>query len=327
MIVLALVACLLYAVLIANLADSRIGDVGHGMAAAIAVIYGAELWLALAIMLLVANFKGNMPRWAALGALILVPLSACTALVSIEMYTRDGGWPIIVPTVLPPLFAFYALWARIPALNRLLPLKLTSVIVGNAILLLTVVPLVAAFAYFTGEPERRSHFDVTYRDYLEKQERAMEAVRARDAAKFAALNENSSLRDYVDYFTGPSAQQAIARARKVRSRHDDAIALLEEGKLIRMRELWQLDVTPSAALCDAYRGALRSETERIDRTRAGYTSVATDLEFQLPNLRWLITARCDLSSVLADTAVRIRAVAGSPRPEAFAATLDELSRQ
>lgn len=313
---------------ITNLADFRTGDAaGRGVAAAIVVIYGAELWLALAIMLLIANFKGNMPRWAGLSALILVPLSAGTALVSIEMYTRDGGWPIIVPVVLPPLFAFYALWARIPALNRLLSPKLTSIIVGNAILLLTVVPLVAAFAYFVGEPGQGSHFDMIYRDYLEKQERTIEAVRARDAAKFAALNENSSLRDYVEYFNGPSAQQAIARARKVRSRHNDAIALLEEGKLIRMRELWQLDVTPSAALCDAYRGALRTEAEKIDRTRAGYSSVATDLEFQLPNLRWLITARCDLSSVLADTAVRIRAVAGSPRPEAFATTLDELSRQ
>lgn len=329
-IVLVLLATLLYVALIGSLADTRTSDAaGRGLAAAFAVIFGAALWIVLGILLMVASSKGKMPGWASIAALVLLPLSAVAAFMAIELYTRNGGWPIIVLALLPPLFVMYALWARISALNVLLPAKPTSIFVGSAILILTSVPLIAGYLYFADEPSRRAKVDEAYKNFLAKQEQAMQETRARDTAKFAALNENSSLREYVEFFYGTDARarQALDGARRVKSRHDDAIALLQDGKLIPMREMWQLDITPSAALCDAYRDALRREAAKIDRSRGDYLSIAMDLEFQLPNLKWLVTSRCDLSAALTDTAARVRAVADSPRPEKLAAALEELGRQ
>jgi hypothetical protein len=49
-----------------------------------------------------------------------------------------------------------------------------------------------------------------------------------------------------------------------------------------------------------------------------------DLEWQLPNLKWLVSSRCDLSGPLERAEANIKAVADSDRLRNFAATLGEL---
>src|SRR5207253_786267 len=111
--------------------------------------------------------------------------------------------------------------------------------------------------------------------------------RARDAARFAALGPDSSLRDYLKYLNGSDfrARTALQGARYVKSRQADAVALLQEkDRIVDLRELWQLDIEATPALCDAYNAALRRIAPKIDPSYSNRLGEAIDLEFQLPNL-------------------------------------------
>jgi hypothetical protein len=70
----------------------------------------------------------------------------------------------------------------------------------------------------------------------------------------AAHRADSSLRDYLEYISesDPRASQAIAGARRVKSRQTDAIALLNEGKIGALAELWRLDISATPELCVAF---------------------------------------------------------------------------
>ena len=51
---------------------------------------------------------------------------------------------------------------------------------------------------------------------------------------------------------------------------------------------------------------------------------ATDLELQLPNIRWLLAGRCDLGQPLGLLETNVRAVADSDRMTQFADKLTAL---
>jgi hypothetical protein len=159
-------------------------------------------------------------------------------------------------------------------------------------------------------------------------EKASAEYRAQDEAKFAALSPNSSLSDYLEYLNGsdPRARQAMEGARNAKNRQADAIALLRDNRrLIDLRELWQLNIEVTPALCDAYRSALSNMATKIDRAQSNPLGEAIDLEFQLLNLKWLVDQRCDLTAVLTDLAARVRSVRDS-RMDKLADTLEALGR-
>ena len=60
------------------------------------------------------------------------------------------------------------------------------------------------------------------------------------------------------------------------------------------------------------------------KARRDDLSAATDLEWQLPNLKWIIGSKCDLSGPLERAETNIKAVADSDRLRNFAITLGEL---
>ena len=73
---LALLAGLLYCAQLAVLQDSGHSDAaGNGLTAAFVMLSGMALWTVLAGLMLVAFKNGKMPAWAAIGALLLLPLS------------------------------------------------------------------------------------------------------------------------------------------------------------------------------------------------------------------------------------------------------------
>ena len=49
-----------------------------------------------------------------------------------------------------------------------------------------------------------------------------------------------------------------------------------------------------------------------------------DLEWQMPNLKWMLGSKCDLSGPLERAETNIKAVADSDRLRNFAVTLGEL---
>ena len=92
----------------------------------------AGLWIVLALMVLVVGIEGEMPRWAAVLAVFLVPLAGVGALTALVHVVVDHYFSyyrtLIVVALLPPLIAFYAIWARLPQLRAALPPQPTSVV-------------------------------------------------------------------------------------------------------------------------------------------------------------------------------------------------------
>jgi hypothetical protein len=160
------------------------------------------------------------------------------------------------------------------------------------------------------------------RQRLEEMRRQEQQAREAEAAKFGRLGPDSPLRDYLEYLPpgDPRSATALAGARLVKSRAADAVVLLKEGKIDDLRDLWRLDIDP-AAVCKAYGAALQAAAAKIDRTRSNYIGIAVDLERQLPNIKWLVSARCDISEAVAFLETRVRAVSDSPRLTGFADTL------
>jgi len=117
-----------------------------GGEAAFSQAYGALLltlwlWLVLAFLLVVGAVKGHMPRWAALSALLLHPLSGVAAFAAVDAASRHIAGALAIVALLPLVLAGYALWARLPRLRALLPEFATSAAAGAAILALSVAAL------------------------------------------------------------------------------------------------------------------------------------------------------------------------------------------
>ena len=163
------------------------------------------------------------------------------------------------------------------------------------------------------------------RRQLTRLEGAIEAEQREFAAAFAALGPDSHIADYLPYLHDHAfAEQALRGIQKVKTRQSDAVALLEQRHLAELGELWQFNVLPTRDLCAAYGTALTTAAKRVTKARSDYLSAAIDLEWQLPNIKWLVSAKCDLSGPLERAETNVRAVADSDRMTNFAHTLADL---
>jgi hypothetical protein len=328
-ILLFVLAALIYAVLLMSFLDIRSSDpAGRGLSAAFGVMFGIGLWLVLGLLLLLAFIKGDLQRPAAIAMLILHPLSAAGAFAAAELSIAQSGWPILVIAVLPPLVAFYALGVRVPATARVLSRIPVGGAVGAAIAAISLAPLTAAYIDAHPSAARQAEqLEESRRWQAVRDEEQRQAVE-REATAFARLNPDSSLRDYLDRLAPGDMRfrEAVAGARLVKTRQPDVIALLGEGKLLSLQELWRLDLAPTQELCVAYDAALHGEAMKVERGRGAYLSLAMDLERQLPNIQWLTGAQCNLDEALAALEANVRKVSDSERLDKFAATLASFRR-
>jgi hypothetical protein len=132
---LALLVGLLYFAELATMHDSGFSDpAGNALAGAFVALFAIALWIVLAG--LVAFKNGRMPTWAAIGALVLLPLSGYASFTAANLYATNRGWTLIIPTLVPPVIVFYALWIRIPALVAALSEAFASALAGCALVAL-----------------------------------------------------------------------------------------------------------------------------------------------------------------------------------------------
>jgi len=317
------VAAFLYAAMIGSIADAPNEDAfGRSLALAYGAALGLVLVIVLAILLLVAAVNGSMSLWGKIGALILLPLAMVTMWMAGDAYGKGDRSAFLIPALLPPLFLLYALRARVPSLRRMVGEGVANVVLGGAIVLLTVAPLVRAAIPVPPDPVAEARAVAEEKARQEKEEQRQQDDRAREAARFAALNPDSSLRDYRDFLMGGDShyRQALAGARLVKSRQADAVALLQEGKIDQLTDLWQFDIDP-ASMCAAYGGALAGLASNIGPGQSNSIGVALDLERQLPNIKWLVAGHCDFDATLAPLEKNLRIVADSSRISGLADTL------
>jgi hypothetical protein len=297
------------------------------MAMGFGMIFGAALWLVLALLLLIAAIHGAMPTTGKIGAAVLLPVSAVAASIAADLYSHRADWAFAIVLALPLLIAAYALWARLPALHATLPPLQITAIMGSVLVLLCLAPLagmklaVAA----TPSPEVQVSADKAHAEAMRQEE---EAALKREDEAFAKLGPDSSLRDYLLYLPGGDSRSrdALAGARKVKSRQADAVALLNAGRLEALTDLFRLDLQATPELCQAYDNALANAAGQVTKARSDYLSIAIDLEQQLPNIEWLVAEGCNLDGSLGLLAEHVRAVSDSQRMENFANTLSGLKR-
>ena len=316
--VLLAVACVLYLGMLGSLSGLNETDaMGRGMALGFGAIFGVALWLVLAVLLLVAALNGAMPAIGKIGAALLLPFSAIAASVATDLYGGGAAWAFAVPLLAPPLIMIYALWARIPTLQTsLLPLP-TTAIVGSLVVILALAPFVASLASFAPDPQQKAAQKAREEKLLQEEQIALR----REAEVFARLGPGSSLRDYLQYLPGGDSRshEALAGARLVKSRQEDAVELLKAGRLAALTDLFRLDLEAAPTLCKAYDDALASAASQVTKVRSDYLSVAIDLEQQLPNINWLTDGGCNLDVSLGLLADNVRSVADSQCMEKFAA--------
>ena len=141
------VACALYVAMLANAATPLGGGEAAFSDAFASLFLTFALWIVLALLLVNGGLMGEMPRWSAIVAVMLVPLSGIAAFVAIDMCSRHMQWAIVFPATLPPLIAAYAIWARLPRLRAWLPSSSISRAAWIIVLVLSIAPLMLASYY------------------------------------------------------------------------------------------------------------------------------------------------------------------------------------
>ncbi len=325
-IVLLMLAALLYAAMLGCIADAPDADAfGQAIVLLYAAFLGVVLWLVLAALLLIAAARGRMPLWATLAMVVLWPLSAVAIFMAGDAYSRGDPSAIWVLAFLPPLFALYALWARLPALHATFRAGTTSAVFAGAIAILAVTPMVTATRAALPDPARDARLAAAGKAQEEQMAKERQAALDRQEAQFAGLGPDSALADYLVYLSSMAyGERALAGIRQLKNRQADAALLLQQGRIADLRDLWSFDVAPTAELCQAYGAALAAAAGNVTKARSDYLSAATDLELQLTNMKWLIANHCDLSPPLGLLEANVRAVADSDRMTQFADRLAAL---
>jgi hypothetical protein len=326
-ILLLLLACLPYALLVGMLPDaSDFPNEGGGearMAWGFQQFWAYVGWATTLALLWLALWRaarmGGIGGWARRAIPALIPAAGVAMVLAIAQgFEQPDPWLPLVPILLPPAMGAYALWGCLPALSRWLPqAKVDGVAIGLiAALSLAVIPLwVLDAASYPGRLQRHraelAAADAAARGAGEREEQALRA-------KFAQLGPDSSLRDYIDgQFRYLSGVDVLAGARQVRSRQSDAIAMLNEGMIFDLAELWQLDLEPTQTLCEAYGKALAAAFGPSSGRREGSAFLSL-LERQFPNIQWLRAGHCDLDAPIGGIDERLRWMLESNDPSGAA---------
>jgi len=312
-----MLACVPYLVMLTVLFTMPGGDpAGYGgegrIAQAFSQIYalgsGALLWIVLGVLLLIGWVNGEMPRWAAIAAGILYPLSGIAAFVAAGLaYSYPGGWLVLVPALLPPLIALYALWAHLPTLHAVLRPNVTSAAALAAIAVVIVATLPLAYVDELQFPARLARQQEQMEAASAKREADWASLKQENEARFQALTPDSSLWDYLNPQRIPDGRrdQAVEGARHVKSRQTDAVVLLKEGKINWLNELSRLDLEATPALCETFSAELRKEATADNEPS---WNVGEKLERQLPNMEWLAAQHCNFDAGLVASEARIRLI-------------------
>ena len=282
---------------------------GLAWAEVFSLLFGIPLWLVLAGMLRNAAKYGRMPAGTGFYAAALWVIGACATWGSALVYfSFQGGWSVLVPALLPPLIAAYAAWVRLPSLAALASPERANWFGLGAIALVAAAAIPLAVLDDVQFPARVAHFEKQMQ--AADAQTAVESARLRqtEEATFRALGPASALADYLPYITdrfdhpAERHEQALAAARLVRTRQDDTVQLLDQGKILSLDDLWQLDLQATPALCAAYDKALR----RFADDPAWYDDSSSNLlQSQLPNIQFLTGGHCDLDAGLAAAAMRM----------------------
>ena len=277
------------------------------------LLFGTPLWLAIGGLMFFAWRRGSAPHGWTMASAILYPLGLIATFGASQTWLAwPGGWSILVPALLPPLLALYSIWVLVPSLafsaRRLAPavaLGLTALVASASIPFALIDP--------AGYPARLAAHRQRWNETFARRDTEAQQAALRWEAGIRKLGPESPLAAWLEYVNGsvgsePLHQQALDGARHANGRQADAIALLDNGQIRRLAEMWQLNLTVTPALCAAYDRALvrlATTDEPMESEVGGW------LEQQLPNIKILLAADCDLANGRGAAAARATKVAAA----------------
>ncbi len=293
------VATLLYLAAVAFHADSGGGDAaGMGMARGFATLGMLLLWLVLGLFMLLACIRAAPNAGTVIVALFLVTGGAVASVDAISTTYRPG-WLAIPICGLPPLVTIFGLW-----IQRADRRTATAARIGLAAFVIAGIALmapagIAQWQWMANAPQRAADLAQAQAEY---DARDAEDARAYEA-RFRALGPQSRLDGYLDYISGPFAEEAVTGIRALPSRTADAARMLgSDADLDRLERLHEFDLDAAGPLCDAYRTALDARLAEANPARPDWRRVPGSLRPQIDNLRWFSGQGCDLASQLRNLA-------------------------
>jgi tetratricopeptide (TPR) repeat protein len=298
-------AALLYVAMLASISDLGATDApGRGIALAFGMLYGLALWLVLGLLLVIGAVNGEMPVWGRIAAAVLVPAGAVAAAAVADSIEREG-WLIVVPAGLPPIYALYAMWARLPRTHRILPPKATGAVVWGAALLLMLAPVPVWIADTVATARREAE------ELRESAAREAAAAQRRQAelARFRKVTAASPLWEWAE-FIGEGKEfdaQAIAGARALAHRQADAEIALRRGMGFPLVELWRLDLAATPGFCAAAAQFLPTDAATHpppagSDAYAAYAVIQKNFSPYLDAVEWLTQQGCDIDDAVAQVA-------------------------
>jgi len=314
-ILLLIAAVFLYAGMMGGLSDTSNTDAaGRGIAAAFGALFATLLFVDLAALLVVAAIKGRMSVAGKVGSFVVVPATTVAIWIAADAWGHRDASAILVPAVMPPLIALYAMRARFALLRALMPDIVADVGMAVVAVVLVGVPLERTLFPPPPDPVAEARAAEEEKARLDREEQAAREASEREAARFAALGPDSAMADYMPFLYGTYSREAHDGIRKVKTRQADTVALLKDGHLDDLSELLVFDVDATPDVCAAYGAALARETAQVDpKVSTNSLGVALELERQLPNLQWLVGEGCDLRAPLIQLEKNLRVVADSSR--------------
>jgi hypothetical protein len=284
---LSVLVLLFYVLAMAFLADLHGSDAaGNALGQAYAAIVIILLWVLLAVLMIIAFAKGEIPVAAVIAAAILIPASGFAAMIALELlsepYISPFLLPIVIPALIPPLIVAYVFWALLPPLRATITAPLASAVVWGAVLVLCVAIV----------PLQESRNDALNQE---------EAVREKYDADLAALPADSPLWDWAPFLaTRNTSKQGdvLERIRALGRRQSDAELMLDRGDF-PLGYLGQLDLTPTPVLCDKARGLLRRQVEPLALATPNskpYAEIAAPVADAATAMEWLVGYDCSCSA-------------------------------
>jgi len=255
---------------------------GNAISQALAALSVGALWLALAVLMLLACAKGEMPKAAAVAALVLVPASGVAAFMAADLlatpHLAPFRWPILIPALVPPLIVAFSLWALLPPLRKAIPAPIAAGVTWGATLLLCL-------AMFPMQQARQR----VVGDIIAKREKA-------DAA-YAALPADAPLWDLAPFLDAPNqitVNAVVDRMRARANRQSEAETMLARGDF-PLRYLGRIDLDPTPVVCEKARALLRQRAASLASPKPGtepYLKIFGEVNDAIAAMRWLVGYDC-----------------------------------
>ena len=326
------VALLLWAATVANAVTIRSSDAaGNALSQAFGVLMAIALFVLLGVLVVLAGVRGGMPGWMRAAAIILVPASGAATVAAIEVLSQGTEWPVrwplVIPILAPALLVAFALWTYLPPLRALVPASAVGPIVWAGLALLSVAPwpLVRERARI-----RRAGPGELQAIRAAKRAKSSEADREAERRGFEAIDTEASLYAYLPYTEpgDPLRERAMAAIRRLGERQREAEEMVRSGNVAAIREIPNLGLDATPALCEAARDAVAFHARRVrpdggDQS-SSYAVHSRDVEFYMPAIEWLTARGCALGPALTELEATAKAFGDSPERARFLARLRDL---